>query len=212
MLLHLSLNGIITIRKQPLHIYIWMSLEKKESSAVKCRRMKGIEKLFQNRQQPNFTTSLRNHFFSHRNDIFPTIWKGQEIEFFFMFFNNVDESSVIWSCPPSIENLSPLPPLLGGVLIIKWSTRNSKIVLMMSVQRSLYYIMGCLAGVIITPEDGNMLIKGEGLAHQVPLSGRPCVLLHCMMLRHQSDKWPHYTHMHHQEGLSHPILNEKRIG
>lgn len=98
---------LLQFEKQPLHIYIWMSLEKKESSAVKCRRMKGIEKLFQNRQQPNFTTSLRNHFFSHRNDIFPTIWKGQEIEFFFMFFNNVDESSVIWSCPPSIENLSP---------------------------------------------------------------------------------------------------------
>lgn len=129
--------------------------------------------------------------------------KGRKLNFFFMFFNNVDESGVIWSCPPSIEKfLSPFYHHSAGCWSLNDPLEIQKIGLM-SVQRSLYYIMGRLAGVIITPEDGNMLIKGEkeGFAHQVPLSGRPCVL-HCMMLRHQSDKWPHYTHMHHQEGLS----------
>lgn len=129
--------------------------------------------------------------------------KGRKLNFFLC-------SSTMWMNPawydparPLLKKfLSPFYHHSAGCWSLNDPLEIQKIGLM-SVQRSLYYIMGCLAGVIITPEDGNMLIKGEkeGFAHQVPLSGRPCVL-HCMMLRHQSDKWPHYTHMHHQEGLS----------
>lgn len=154
---------LLQFEKQPLHIiYIYvMSLEIKNHRQLNVDEWKESKSYFEVGSSQNFTTSLRNHFFSHRNDIFPTIWKGQEIEFFFMFFNNVDESGVIWSCPPSIEKfLSPFYHHSAGCWSLNDPLEIQKIGLM-SVQRSLYYIMGRLAGVIITPEDGNMLIKGE---------------------------------------------------